>query len=1018
MRCFFAAMVLLLAGISAALGGTWAQFQAGSGSGVLNTWLPLKIGAGGYITGIDINPDGTKLIRTDTYGAYIWDGSQWQQLVTQSRMPAANFGFFPTTGGSQINQSGMSDSGVYAIASAVTNSSIIYMTFRNQLFKSTDKGNTFSLTNFPTSQMATNGFAFNARYVNRKMAIDPANASVVYLGTDANGIWGTTDGGTTWTQVSSAQIPTAVTAGYRVAFDAGSGTTGGRTNRIYICNDTGVYVSVNAGTSFAATAAGGPSNGCSGIEVAPSGGLVWAVDCTTGGGCGNVWTYTGGAAGTWTKVRTGSYQTVAIDPANSSHVVVSDNGGHLDIWNGSTWTGIINGPQIRVATDIPWLAVTNEEYMSTGQIMFDPTGSNLLYLSEGIGVWYANPPATNTNFTYTSQSTGIEQLISTHLVTPNGSPIVAMWDRQIAKLTNPNAYPSALVETTKAGSINFGWDVDWASSALSTICAIISLPDFSGCSQDGGTTWMPFNSWGYTVAATATANNGGGLIRVTVPSTTGLTTWSAGSGSIVQMIELTVGGPTAWKTGGGPLGGVAAYPVTVVDSTHIDLQTSTFASGTSTTGGNYLVYVPTHAKTSYGALSQIVNATNSGGKIQLTFRSQLGQISAGGIGCVSGVGGTTEANGCWVLGTASVIDYNNPGTVILNGSTFTHAYTSGGVIKGDLPQGGSITSSTPSNTILSAANFDYPYCTTDGGQTWTDISTGVSTPVGVAVTAASWTAAAGGTITYTTAAPHNMQPGYGTQVLGMSPSGYNFPNTTPVATASGTTFTITGQANPGAATVFGAIRPETGWNGAYTYNQHRVAADRVTANKFYLFNYLTGLYTVSNCGTPSLVNSNVGSTFVLGNAGATVRTAPGQAGHIFFTAGQLGGQASAHPFGNQLQRSCDGGVTFSAMSGTWEPWAVGLGPAAPTKTYPSIYYIGWNGATQATSTWGIWRSIDDANNGVNGACSGGNTWQKIGDYPLGWMSGIASGPDIAPDQANYGWVYIGNGNGFAYGHFN
>ena len=53
-------------------------------------WLPLRIGAGGFVSGIDVAPDNTMVVRTDTYGAYLWNGSEWQQLVTSLSMPAEN----------------------------------------------------------------------------------------------------------------------------------------------------------------------------------------------------------------------------------------------------------------------------------------------------------------------------------------------------------------------------------------------------------------------------------------------------------------------------------------------------------------------------------------------------------------------------------------------------------------------------------------------------------------------------------------------------------------------------------------------------------------------------------------------------------------------------------------------------------------------------------------------------------------------------------------------------------------
>ena len=52
-----------------------------------SAWQPVKIGAGGWLTGIDIAADGTMVARTDTYGAYIWNGTAWTQLVTVGSMP-------------------------------------------------------------------------------------------------------------------------------------------------------------------------------------------------------------------------------------------------------------------------------------------------------------------------------------------------------------------------------------------------------------------------------------------------------------------------------------------------------------------------------------------------------------------------------------------------------------------------------------------------------------------------------------------------------------------------------------------------------------------------------------------------------------------------------------------------------------------------------------------------------------------------------------------------------------------
>ena len=63
-------------------------------------WSSLKIGAGGFITGMSQANDGTMFIRTDTAGAYKWNASNttflgndsstgaWEQIIKVNRFPS------------------------------------------------------------------------------------------------------------------------------------------------------------------------------------------------------------------------------------------------------------------------------------------------------------------------------------------------------------------------------------------------------------------------------------------------------------------------------------------------------------------------------------------------------------------------------------------------------------------------------------------------------------------------------------------------------------------------------------------------------------------------------------------------------------------------------------------------------------------------------------------------------------------------------------------------------------------
>src|SRR6516165_5224389 len=83
-----------------------------------NTWQALPIGAGGFLTGLSIAQDGTMVVRTDTYGAYIWNGTEWQQLITATSMPAAF-----------VAHAQLYNHGVYEIQVAPSNSSVMYMVY-------------------------------------------------------------------------------------------------------------------------------------------------------------------------------------------------------------------------------------------------------------------------------------------------------------------------------------------------------------------------------------------------------------------------------------------------------------------------------------------------------------------------------------------------------------------------------------------------------------------------------------------------------------------------------------------------------------------------------------------------------------------------------------------------------------------------------------------------------------------------------------------------------------------------
>src|ERR1035437_1077966 len=119
----------------------------------------MAIGAGGQLTGIDIAPDGTKVIKADVFGAYIWNTttSRWDQLVTASSGAVT----------------AASPNGEWEIRIAPSLTSRLFMVYDNNVYRSDDRGVSWLKTSLPRMSGANANDPL--KFSNQKMAIDPAN---------------------------------------------------------------------------------------------------------------------------------------------------------------------------------------------------------------------------------------------------------------------------------------------------------------------------------------------------------------------------------------------------------------------------------------------------------------------------------------------------------------------------------------------------------------------------------------------------------------------------------------------------------------------------------------------------------------------------------------------------------------------------------------------------------------------------------------------------------------------------
>jgi hypothetical protein len=497
-------------------------------------WSVLKIGAGGFITGIDIAKDGTKVVRTDTYGAWYYDKSAavWRQCVTIQSMPSS-------VGGILRNR------GVYEIAVAPSRSNRFYMLFDGYVLRSDDYCKKWSLTQFPRdSADFDNAYPENGAYrtYGRKMAIDPANKNVVYLGTPHQGVFVSTDGGDSWKSISPSSISYSAQVngsypGYAIAFDVNSTISGDATQGIYIASyGTGVYHSANGGISWKLTQ-GSPTTFQH--MIVDQKGSVWLCDDV---GAGHLHKF----SEHWSEISDAGSDchSIAVNPENVRDIYIGTNSGKLvySTNGGSKWVG---PSQASIsATDIPWLAWANDSWLSNGDMKFDPSLSNFLYFAEGTGVLYTKAPTTKADVLWFSQSAGIEQLVSNWIISPPGGKlIVASWDRPAFTITDPDTYQRQY-GVNNVNEIQHGASCDWASSSSNTIVCVADTAraDTSGYSKDSGTTWNTFSGlpseigsdyFGGSIAASTRTN------FVWVPSNCGDPFYTTNGGAIWKKIVLS-----------------------------------------------------------------------------------------------------------------------------------------------------------------------------------------------------------------------------------------------------------------------------------------------------------------------------------------------------------------------------------------------------------------------------------------------------------------------------------------------
>jgi hypothetical protein len=552
----------------------------------------LKIGAGGNISGLDIAADGTKVVRTDVYGAYRWNSatSRWDQLINRYSMPSVD-----------VHPNGQGYArGVVEIRICPNNTAHLWMLYeptaqKAHVYKSTDNGAHWIKTNFAPVRMTSNGLPWGGPFI----AIDPQNENIVYVATNSNGVFCTIDGGATWNSVPAVGIATENKA-HRIAFNPKSSVSGNRKQGIAIATyGSGVWLSADGGTTWNKSVNGPITHRC---MVYGSDGRLW-VTSNVDRSPTNLWRHSEGA---WINVAggySGDGVGIVVKPDDPNYMVVMTSN---DFFNLSTNGGISwdwAGPsQPRSAPNIPWMAWTKTAHESVNEFAFDPTTKRLAFAG-GIGYWETPvsvvPKAV---IRWTEKSVGIEELVTRRIVSPwspTSVPVLACMDRPFWRASDPEVYPSTHGPNNIQEIVD-GYSIDWCAESPNLIVGLGANEGYAySKSVDGGMTW--------TVHTAPGVKGYGGNIAVSTP-----TNWVIMSSMNAGMFYTADGGVT-WNASDNGGAGTGGWHNVYWDNHHTLCADRVTAGKFYALHGNGKIYVSTDGgarfSTSYKVPTDAVTGT-------------------------------------------------------------------------------------------------------------------------------------------------------------------------------------------------------------------------------------------------------------------------------------------------------------------------------------------------------------------------------------------------------------------------
>jgi photosystem II stability/assembly factor-like uncharacterized protein len=482
------------------------------------SWRTVPWGGGGYVDGMVYHPKVKNLLyaRTDVGGVYRYDftGRRWIPLLDA------------------LSHADRDMNGVLSVALDPNDPNKLYLAcglylgdwaHNGAIMRSDDQGETWAKTDLPFKL----GGNADGRGTGERLQVDPNSGNILFLGSNLNGLWKSSDGAKSLAKVGSFPGSNVTL----VLFDPNSGAKGSASQTIYVGSGEaarGLYVSHDGGATFELVrgiqrqppqhAAIGPDgflyvtfaagDGKTKNELNPSNvvkGSVWKMELKTG---------------KWQEITpirptpggpTFGYSGIDVDPAHPGTIVTST----IDRWwpepdeiflsrdGGLHWLMLTSVSQ-HDNSRFPWLQrdgqVTEPGKDRMGSwisdVKINPFNPNEMIYGTGGGVWMTHnltAAGSGQRVKFDFADDNLEETAVTSMVSPpQGATLLATmgdvgggaWD----DLTRPPPASGLFSPNATHQSV----DVAWLNPSF--LARSTDAKPYGYYSEDGGQHWTAFPS--------------------------------------------------------------------------------------------------------------------------------------------------------------------------------------------------------------------------------------------------------------------------------------------------------------------------------------------------------------------------------------------------------------------------------------------------------------------------------------------------------------------------------------------